>query len=177
MIQAGREWFISLSPQRNSTSPKAAGSSFQTALAMQQAPSVGLVTGADHRTKQRRLFIHWKLHELGRIHSMPNNACAENKRAHVMRCMRCVKVFGLAHLVKTVRKKENGGSARSSPRVLRSTGLLSITSAKEKTTLTRSSVSLSVGSRLCHRRLLRRAFQTRMRRCRQPSSFMSARRR
>ena len=85
---------------------KTSGSSFQTALAMQQAPIVGLVTGTDRRTKQRRRFIHWKLRELGRMHSIPNNGCAENKHAHVMRCLRCVKVFGLAHLVRTVCKKK-----------------------------------------------------------------------
>ena len=37
---------------------------------------------------------------------MPNGACAENKHAHLMRCMRCVKVFGLKHLVRTVCKKK-----------------------------------------------------------------------
>ena len=73
---------------------------------MQQAPSMGLVTGTDRRVRRRRFFIHWKLHELGRIHSMPNNACAENQHAHLMRCVRCVKVFGLLHLVRTVCKKK-----------------------------------------------------------------------
>ena len=48
----------------------------------------------------------WKLHELSRIHSMPKGACAKNKHAHLMRCMRCVKVFGLKHLVRTVCKKK-----------------------------------------------------------------------
>ena len=50
--------------------------------------------------------MHWKLHELSRVHSMPNNACAIGKHAHLLRCMRCVKVFGLQHLVKTVCKKK-----------------------------------------------------------------------
>ena len=50
--------------------------------------------------------MHWKLHELGRIHSMPNNACAENKHKHLMRCLRCVKVFGLLHLIRTVCKRK-----------------------------------------------------------------------
>ena len=92
--------------------PKSSASSVQTALAVQETAgsssgSHGKLTSRDvvMRRRTRLVCWHWRLHRLSRIHAMPDGACAQSKHAHVMRCMRCVKVFGLKHLVRTVCKR------------------------------------------------------------------------